>query len=185
MASVFRLWDSSSGEFTFITVDMPPFPAVWSYNLETGWNIELCESYKQCFFVMIILPANKAIWQLNLTTKSFEYISVFEWRLYMFQPNWLLVSLVLPRSWTNLRKNVPYQVWQSELQGDLDYLKVRMIYIFISFRFLAERIIFPYFDTVSFIANQRKRKICYFGFPFLFPKGGREGMLKMKRIVRR
>ena len=29
---------------------MPPFPAVWSYNLETGRNLELCESYKQCFF---------------------------------------------------------------------------------------------------------------------------------------
>ena len=49
-----------------------------------------------------------------------------------------------------------------------------MIYIFISFRFLAERIIFPYFDTISFIANQGKRKICYIGFHFLFPKGGRE-----------
>ena len=49
-----------------------------------------------------------------------------------------------------------------------------MIYFFISFRFLAERIIFPYFDTISFIANQGKRKICYFGFHFLFPKGGRE-----------
>ena len=49
-----------------------------------------------------------------------------------------------------------------------------MIYFFISFRFLAERIIFPYFDTISFIANQGKRKICYFGFHFPFPKGGRE-----------
>ena len=43
-------------------------------SLETGRNLELCESYKQCFSVMIILPANKAIWQLNLTTKSFEFI---------------------------------------------------------------------------------------------------------------
>ena len=49
-----------------------------------------------------------------------------------------------------------------------------MIDFFISFRFLAERIIFPYFDTIFFIANQRKRKICYFGFHFLFPKVGRE-----------
>ena len=64
-----------------------------------------------------------------------------------------------------------------------------MIYFFISFRFLAERIIFPYFDTIFFIANQGKRKICYFGFHFLFPKVGRERgvttKLEVKQIVRR
>lgn len=81
MASVFWLWDSSSGEFTFITVEMPPFPGNWTKS-RVVWKLQavfFCDDYF----------ARK---QSDLATESDDEVvrvyfikcnSVFEWRLYM------------------------------------------------------------------------------------------------------
>ena len=67
-----------------------------------------------------------------------------------------------------------------------------MIYFFILFRFLAERIIFPYFDTVILFLLLRTResgRFAILAFTFFSPReGGKEGvttMLEVKQIVRR
>ena len=49
-----------------------------------------------------------------------------------------------------------------------------MIYFFISFRFLAERIIFPYFDTIFFYCESGKAEDLLFWLSLSFPEG-REG----------
>ena len=64
-----------------------------------------------------------------------------------------------------------------------------MIYFFISFQFLAERIIFPYFDTIFLLRIRESGRFAILAFTFFSRReGGKEGvttMLEMKQIVRR
>ena len=136
--------------------------------------------------------------QSDLATESDDEIvrvyfikcnSVFEWRLYMFQRNWVLISLVLPRSWTNLRKNLPYKSDKAICKANL--IAQRCEWFIFSFHFGSWlkgsffRILILFF--LLRIRESGRFAILAFTF-FSRREGGKEGVttkLEVKQIVRR
>ena len=130
------------------------------------------------FFCDDYFARKQAIWQLNLTTRSFEFIllSVIQYSNegcaclsatgYSFLWYCLDLELTFEKLFLDKSEKAIYEgSWLLKGVNDL-------FFHFISVPGWKDH--FSVFWYYFFIANQGKRKICYFGFHFLFPKVGRE-----------